>query len=203
MLELITGAATAILSGGATGLLGVGIQRIFDVWNKAQDLKREQARMDHELAMRDRDAAIMAQEWAQRTKIAATEAASQENIAKTRAAADEAMADAEAFKESYKEPPRYSIGVQVNWFTSAMLVLIDVVRAIVRPGLTLYLCWIATQMYEESRAMLAMLGVQPSATDLLQVYRQIVFTLLYLFTTCVLWWFGTRNKQAAPGAKAA
>jgi hypothetical protein len=31
-----------------------------------------------------------------------------------------------------------------------------------------------------------------------QLHQQIVFTLLYLFTTCVLWWFGTRNKQKQP-----
>ena len=31
-----------------------------------------------------------------------------------------------------------------------------------------------------------------------EMWGLIVGTILYLTTTCVLWWFGTRNKQEQP-----
>ena len=190
MLELIGTGIMGILSGGATGLLGVGIQRLADYWNKKQDLEKLKLQYDHEANMRDKDAAIMEQEWAARTKVAEVEGASRE-----------AVADAGAFAASFgMEPTRYSEGVKPGKVAGFLLVLLDAIRGIVRPGLTLYLCWIATMMYEESRAVLAIADL-PTNTDLvMNVYQQIVFTLLYLFTTCVLWWFGTRNKQPAPKA---
>lgn len=188
MLELIGTGIMGILSGGATGLLGVGIQRLADYWNKKQDLEKMKLQYDHEANMRDKDASIMAQEWAARTKVAEVEGASRE-----------AVADAQAFAASFgMEPQRYSEGVKPGKIAGFLLVLLDFTRGIVRPGLTLYLCWIATRMYEESRAVLAIADLTTNTVLVMNVYQQIVFTLLYLFTTCVLWWFGTRNKQAAP-----
>lgn len=190
MLELIGTGIMGILSGGATGLLGVGIQRLADYWNKKQDLEKLKLQYDHEANMRDKDAAIMAQEWAARTKVAEVEGASRE-----------AVADAGAFAASFgMEPQRYSEGIKPGKVGGFLLILLDVIRAIVRPGLTIYLCWIADRMYNESRAILAIADLTTNPVLVMNVYQQIVFTLLYLFTTCVLWWFGTRNKQPAPKA---
>jgi hypothetical protein len=188
----VIGAAGAILSGGATGLIGVVAQRAFDAWNKAQDLKRERQQQEFELEKRDKDAAIMAQEWAARTRVAEVEAAGRE-----------AVADAQAFSASFSaEPARYAEGARpegkvgaLGWFLE---VVVDCVRGIIRPGLTLYLCWIATQMYVESKGTLEALKIVPDPASLVDVHKHIVFTLLYLFTTCVLWWFGTRNHAKQP-----
>lgn len=169
-------------------MLGVGIQRVADYFNKKQDIEKMQAQFAHEANMRDKDAAIMAQEWAARTKVAEVEGASRE-----------AVADAGAFAASFgMEPQRYSEGVKAGPLAGFLLVLVDVLRAIVRPGLTLYLCWIATRMYDESRAVLAIADLTTNPALVMNIYQQIVFTLLYLFTTCVLWWFGTRNKNSQP-----
>lgn len=192
MLETLIGGAAAILSGGATGLIGVLLQRAADAYNKAQDLKAAKQKMDHEIELKKADAEIMREEWAQRTR-----------VAEVTAAGNEAVADAQAFSASLtSEPQRYSDPAKAGPVSTFFLVLLDFVRGIVRPGLTLYLCWIATQMYVESRATLASIGALGSsqAPALVGVHAQIVNTLLYLFTTCVLWWFGTRNKQAQPKA---
>ncbi len=37
-----------------------------------------------------------------------------------------------------------------------------------------------------------------SAEQAIQLIQMVVGTILYLTTTCVLWWFGTRNKGAPP-----
>lgn len=198
-MDLISGAA-AILSGGATGLLGIVFQRVFDAWNRKQELDKIKAQHAHEVAMKEADARVMAQEWAARTKVAEVEAG-----------AKVSAADAEAFGKSFgQEPQRYSESMKAptggkvakffQGFGWLVLVTVDAVRGVVRPSLTIYLCWITTRMYEESRATLAMLNVNNPAHQVLlgRVHEQIIFTLLYLFTTCVTWWFGTRNKQQPP-----
>ncbi|HEX5077698.1 MAG TPA: hypothetical protein VFV80_01025, partial [Geminicoccaceae bacterium] len=113
------------------------------------------------------------------------------------------VADAEAFGVSYQlEPKRYAEGVKVGKLGGLLLVLVDVVRGLVRPGLTIYLAWVATELYWQSVAIVAKVDPNSQAALLLQLHRQIVVTLLYLFTTCVLWWFGTRNKQKQPQLQA-
>jgi len=198
-MDLISG-AMAILSGGATGLLGVIAGKIFEGWQRKQEMEKIKAQHDHEVAMKREDANLMAQEWAARTRVAEVEAASKRDVA-----------DAAAFAASFgQEPKRYSEGMEPpkggkvasffqgwGWLT---MVLVDAVRAVVRPGLTIYLCWITTKLYEESRTTLALLNVNSVEHQVLlgRVHEQIVFTLLYLFTTCVTWWFGTRTGQKPP-----
>jgi hypothetical protein len=200
-MDLIQG-AMAILSGGATGLLGVVAQRLFDHWKIKQENERLLMIHKHDLDMKAADTAHMKEEWAQRTKVAAIEADAKVDAS-----------DAAAFAESFKlEPKLYSEGLKpaeggkwakgfqnTGWLA---LVFVDAVRGIVRPGLTIYLCWITTQMYDRSTATLALIDSDPAqhAALLGTVHSQIVFTILYLFTTCVCWWFGTRNKQKPPKA---
>lgn len=199
ILELIGVGISGILSGGATGLIGVGLQRLFDFLNKKQDLAIKKEEWEHEERMIEANAKVSAQEWAARTHVAQVEADGRRDVA-----------DAQAFGESFKlEPTRYSEGMAApeggawaqfvkgaGWL---LMVVLDAIRGIVRPGLTLYLCWIATQMYNESRAVLAIIDPATQSDTVVKVYAQIVFTLLYLFTTCVLWWFGTRNRGKPPG----
>jgi hypothetical protein len=195
-MDLIQG-VMAILSGGATGLLGVIAQRLFDHWKIKQENDRLLMIHKHDLDKLAAETAHMKEEWAQRAKIATIEADAKVDAA-----------DAEAFSKSFElEPKRYSEGFEAptggkmagfmkgfGWMT---MVLLDTARGIVRPGLTLYLCWIATKMYDQSRAALAIVG-ESETVLIATVHAQIVYTMLYLFTTCVLWWFGTRNKQKPP-----
>lgn len=180
----------SILSGGATGLLGVAFQRFFDFLKIKQELQLKKMEMDHEVAMRREDAAIMAQEWAARTKVAEVEAAGRE-----------AVAAENAFAASFTmEPKQYSARAKIGPVAGAVLVALDFVRGIVRPGLTIYLCAITTLIYIEARAVIAGVDVLTNA-EAVAIHSTIVNTILYLTTTCVLWWFGTRNKQKPPGVK--
>src|SRR5262249_44371924 len=112
----------------------------------------------------------------------------------------EAAADAaasRAFEASYAmEPKRYSEGVPVGKVGGFLLILLDLFRGVVRPALTVYLCAISTLIYLQARELI---GKENLSTDqALQIEHLIVGTILYLTTTCVLWWFGTRNKQQVP-----
>ena len=185
------GVLGSVFTGGLTGILSAGIQRFFDFLHVKQELEMKKVDHDHEINMRRVDGELMAQEWAQRTKVAEIEAAGKE-----------AVADAGAFAASFAmEPKQYSQRVKTGPVTGFMLVLLDLIRGIIRPGLTVYLCAITTMVYLEAKAVLAMVGKTLDHVAAQATYDNIVATILYLTTTCVLHWFGTRNKAKPPGAK--
>jgi len=178
---------SSILSGGATGLIGIIIQRWADYKNKKLDIEASRERFSHERDMRKVDAEIMAQEWAARTKVAEIEVAGKIDVA-----------DSEAFAASFNEPVRYSDGVKPTAGQGWMLIVLDFIRGIVRPGLTVYLCVLTTLIYLHARTLIGKEGAILSSDQAVDLVKLIVGTVLYLATTCVLWWFGTRNKQKPP-----
>ncbi len=172
MLEAIL-ASSAL--GSLFGLIGGAI-------DKYQERKLNEMKFKHELAMREVDAKILAQEWAARTKVAEVESAGRE-----------AVEDSKAFAESFRtEPQRYSEGVTPTAAQGWLLVILDFVRGVTRPGLTLYLCALTTLVYWEARRLMGP-GMTPEMA--IGVLGQIISTILFLSTTCVTWWFGTRNKS--------
>lgn len=64
LIKLLGSAGFGTIFGGLMGIV-----------NRRLDLQAEKQKQEHELAMRDKDAAIMAQEWAARTQVAQIESA--------------------------------------------------------------------------------------------------------------------------------
>lgn len=187
----ILGVIGSVFSGGVTGLLGVGVQRFFDFLKVKQEISVLKLNHEHEINLRRVDAEIMEKEWAARAQVASIEAAGKAEVA-----AEQSFAASFA-----SEPQRYSEKVKPGAFSGFVLVLLDFIRGIVRPGLTVYLCAITTMMYLEAKALIAVAGEFMTPEQAIDIHRVIVSTVLYLTTTCVLWWFGTRNRQKAPGVK--
>jgi hypothetical protein len=185
MLEIIGTLFTSILSGGATGLIGVVAQRWADYKNKQLDIELQKVKFEHELSMREADAKLMQQEWAGRLQVAAATAEGEEAVA-----ANQALAASFAM-----EPQRYATG-ELTTGQRWLMVLLDLLRGIVRPGLTLYLCVLTTLIYQESRVLLALSNASEATAA--KLTEMVVGTVLYLTVTCVLWWFGTRNRQKPP-----
>ena len=179
-LNTALGTIGSVVSGGLTGLLGIGVQRYFDMKNKQLDLQIMDKKHAHELAMKKADAEIVAQEWAARTQIAMDENRSQVEVA-----------DSQAFAASFNEPVRFSDGIKPNSAQAWLLVILDFIRGIVRPGLTMYLCALTTAVYFKASALVdpALDGVQ-----YFKIVSEVVDTILYLFVTCSCWWFGVRNR---------
>ncbi len=173
----------SIFSGGLTGIIGVAIQRFTEYKTKQLEVEMARDKMAHEIDMKHADAQIMEQEWAARTKVAEVEGASHENIA----------AEASFNTALTSEPKRYSDETKTTTGQEWMFVILDLVRGAVRPALTIYLCGITTVIYVQSKNLLGSSTFTPD-----QAYNltaQIIETVLYLTTTCVLFWFGTRNKE--------
>lgn len=73
LIKLLSSAGFGTIFGGIMGL----VNRKADLEVKKLELQDTANQRAHELAMRDKDAAIMAQEWAARTQVAQVEATAQ------------------------------------------------------------------------------------------------------------------------------
>ena len=179
----LLGGITSLLGGGLTGILGSTVQRVFEYKSKKLDIELQKDKFVNEVALKKVDAEIMAQEWASRTRVAEVEGASRVEVE-----------DARAFNTALtSEPQRYSQGDLTrpqNW----LMVSLDFFRGIVRPGLTLYLCSITTVVYIQAREVM---GSNISSNQAYDLVDTIVHTVLYLTATCVLFWFGSRDKGRA------
>lgn len=180
-------AITSVFTGGLTGLIGVGLQRFADYKNKQLDLQLEKQKYEHEICLKEADAKIMQQEWAARTQIAQVEAESKES-----------QADSQAFAISLGDAPRYSEKVTSTISQSWVLLCLDVFRGIIRPALTVYLCVLTTWIYMEAKTIVIAQGEALKDGEASALLKSIVATVLYLTTTCTLFWFGTRQKNAPP-----
>ena len=81
------------------------------------------------------------------------------------------------------------------------MIVMDVIRGVIRPGLTVYLCVLTTIVYFQAVRLLLSVGIQMDVSRAMKLTELVVGTILYLTTTCVLWWFGTRNRQKPPKVK--
>ncbi len=182
----ILGAVLSLLSGGVTGLLGSAVQSVFAFLGKKQDIKLKQMEFDQQISLRKIDAELMDKEWANKTAVAKIEADMKVGVE-----------DSKAFGKSvWQEPDAYSARATLTPFDSALLVMLDFFKGLIRPGLTLYLCAITTLIYIEAKALVALHGTLMTAEQAYSVYELIISTILYLTTTVVLWWFGQRNKES-------
>lgn len=181
----------SVLSGGATGLLGMAFQRLFDWLHVRETIKLQQLNHAHELSMRDKDREILTAEWAGRLRVADREATGKENVA-----ADEAFG-----KSLFKEPERYSFAPKMTKNQQWVMVFLDFCRGIIRPFLTMYLCALTSYVWWQVYNLLSVEDL--TNEQVLEIWKLVVGTILYLTTTCILWWFGVRNRQPMPFGKPA
>lgn len=179
-MNLLDGIAS-VLTGGVTGLLGSVAQKVLDYKTRQLDVELQKEKFANDVEMKKADAAIMSEEWKARTQVAQIETAGASDVQ-----------NGKAFAASFStEPQRYTTGTlseKQNW----LMVVLDFVRGVIRPFLTLYLCLIATILYVQARKLVP--SVVPVEESLAMVGK-VTDTLLYLFVTCVCWWFGTRDTE--------
>lgn len=181
-------AVMSVLGGGFTGLIGTGVQKFFDYKGKKLELEIADKRYAHEIEMKKADAMLMREEFAARTRVAEIEAG-----------AKEATADAAAFAVALQnEPKRYSSEEKLTPAQNWLMVLLDFFRGAVRPGLTIYLCAITSGVYLHTRMLVGQNGVMLDAKQTGDLLTLIINTVLYLTSTCVMFWFGTRQKGQPP-----
>jgi hypothetical protein len=189
----------AAASGGATGLLGIALQSVFGFATQWLKLKEQKQQNEHELAMKAADLNIMKEEWAGRASVAKTEGETAKDVAASTAFASTLLKEPEKFGFVPVEPKGW-LATLVYWLGWSLLTAVDFIRGSVRPALTVYLCYITTSVWFEARHLASLEDLEPA--QVLQLLTVVIETILYLTTTCVTWWFGTRNMQQPPTAAA-
>lgn len=160
-----------VLTGGATGLIGTVISGGMKFFENKQRNAYELAVMDKEMEQMDKEAEI------------ARDIKELDMEGKDRTAAWSAL------EASYKESTtRMSSG------DHPALVWVDVVRGLMRPFITLGLLAGIGVIYFSSAASLPAPDGTPMTVFIIQ-------TVLYVGTTAVLWWFGTRNLSPSPSRR--
>lgn len=168
----------SIFSGGLTGIFGSLVQKVGDYFQQKQEYA-------HETKMRELD--LKELEAEKEASIAKTEAQSeaQQSIQRTEN-------EGEAWRRSYKHDSRAyaeDLTAGQNW----LMVVVDTFRGLIRPLLTLYLAGVATYMVVKMNALVG--GLESMNIDKVhELWWQVTITVLYIASTAVTWWFGSRAK---------
>ena len=201
MLALLGSIMASVFSGGATGLLGVIFQRYFDYKNKQQDIEVVRLNLANAIELKKIEIEQTAREWEGRAEVAKVQGDATVAAAMEARAGVEAQADAQVLEVSYgNDEARYLTEAVIKgkskWLKFTMSA-VDTIRGLVRPLLTVYLVAVAHWMYNDMHALLEARGAALTAEQVQTLAMQIIGTLLYLATTAVVWWFGTRPPKGS------
>lgn len=194
MMELLTTIFTGVLGGGATGLLGVLLQRYFD--NKKVKADIELTRLQLEAALKTRQTELEAQERmaGRAADAAALQATLEAQTREAEAAERSYQASVQADRATYIAPAAQEHSRVVRWAMG----LVDAVRGLMRPGITAYTLYLLTAVMLWVRDLYVRTGLQMTPEQLHRLAMDTVGTIFYLATTCVVWWFGVRPAQPQP-----
>lgn len=163
---------TTVVSGGVTGILGTALSGVFGYFNKRRADK-------HELAMREMDMRELR-----------LEAESAEKRMALKIEGDVKVAEAETMAESIRSEAAVTEkwgGIEPTPAQTWVLLFIDFVRAMMRPGITIFALWFSFGMYVDSG--------RPD-----EHATRVVEAVLFVMISSSLWWFGTRGmNMGGPG----
>ena len=202
MLSVIATLLSGVLSGGATGLLGVLLQRYFDLKHKQQEVEIvklnlansiELARMENEKAQirADADKASMQIKADSDVAVATEDSQARESEADSRSL----IAAMDADKSSYLLPAAQLRTGFWGGVITMLMALVDFMRGALRPLLTGYLAILTTYIFVWAAGVTKDVGglSQEQANHILVL---VVTNVLYLSTVSCLFWFGSRPPNS-------
>lgn len=192
LLEVAGALVSGVLSGGATGLLGILIQQWGDNKKRAHDLEliKQQHMQTLELRRIEGEQAL---------QMATVSAESAERLAEIQAAAkleesasDDYRASVANDKATYLAPE-----AQKAWYVVAALGFVDFLRGIIRPGITIYSMVLLTLLLYWVHDMWQRSQIVLTPDDSKKLMMEVIGTTTYLVITTTVWWFG-RRPEAPP-----
>lgn len=173
-------------------MFGILIQRYFDLQGKKQEI--EIVKLNHANSIQ------LAQIESER---ATARANADVAIAERRIDEAEVVGDYEGLKAAmeadratYLDPQAQRRPGKVGATVTLLMGLVDAFRGFIRPGMTAYLCGLTTIMFFWVRDLAEVHKVSLSNTQVTDLMLQIVTSILYVFITCTLFWFGTRPPRS-------
>jgi len=186
-----------IILGGITGLIGSAVTSIFN-------FKTEKLRGEIKIKTIEAETSAMIEEA--KANIAITKAQVEGEIE---------VADSNAYLQSQKEGNKTLfdnkwidklLSIESYWkfitVPTAVLVsicfgFVDFLRGLMRPLLTIYLTGLATWVTWKSYELLMLTKSAMTATEAVDIFTDATSIVMYLTTTVICWWFGSRQMAKA------
>ena len=197
--NMLEGLFSGVASGGLTGLAGLAVQGWLQIKQQGHQLAMTKLQLDAAREMKGLE--LQSSE-----RVAARQAEAEEIEARLAA---QTAADAEDTKRlgisHTSDAPTYSPTIQLTgdgWFTRgvralifALMGLVDVIRGLMRPGLTAYSMVLLTLVFLWVQDMHKRLAITYTAAEGKALTGDVVETISYLAVTFGVWWFGGRLLQ--------
>lgn len=207
LLDLASTVISGVLGGGATGLIGVGVQKYFELKQRAADLavmKIQHANAVEILTLEQQSKERMAARSAEeREAVAEMDARARENESADRlmAASYEHDRPTYASPEAQDIPPdllKSSRFARHGAAFSAVLarilmILVDTWRGLIRPGATTYTMYLLTLLFVWVQNLYNKSQMVLTSAQVWELTMHVVGTITYLAVTCLVWWFGIRS----------
>jgi hypothetical protein len=188
--------------GVISGLIGTAVTKYSEFQTKKADLAilKEQNAHARLLSLQEQEGNL---------KLAAMTAQSQERVAEINAQAraiEMASLDFRASHESDRATHLAPEAQKNSMFATVLMAVVDFMRGFIRPGATIYsyvlltglVLWV-TDLYRSKAFVL-------TNDQAFSIATMILGTVVYLVTTCTVWWFGIRPNappQTSMGTRGA
>jgi hypothetical protein len=179
--------------GGLTGLIGSAVTAFFTYKTKKIDLEMiiKTKELDIKLAEKEHEFAL------QQTSIEAEAAVEK--------AAEATLQASYAHDRATYFTPFAGVIENHPWLGipfAIFFALVDLLRGLIRPSMTVYMVILVTVMYLQGVRLLEAQGYEAIATDSAMLFvHRLIDLVIYLTATIMAWWFGDRtiHKRLARG----
>jgi hypothetical protein len=188
LLELASSVVTGVLSGGATGLIGLAVQQWGEASKRKSDL--EVLRENNKLTLQ-----LSAQEAAHKLETAKVDAASAERLAELEAMAradSNASSDYRAAVKSDKATYLDKGAQAKSRFATWLMAIVDFCRGMTRPGVTWYATVLQGYLVYWLMDMISRSSISMTSDLQNKLVSEIIGTTSYIVTTSIVFWFGGR-----------
>jgi len=168
----------SLASGGITGILGSLVTGVMGYF-KQKELNA------HSIALKELDLKAISMQIESKKEIAEIQ---KDGLVTT--------AELGVMKQSMQSQDMVSTEkTRNNLFYAPFFIFIDLVRSSIRPALTIYLIILTTFIYHDLQLVIDNSKLPFTQEEASGLITYIIQSLIYLTTTVVLWWFGTRLKE--------
>jgi len=178
MLEVLGQSIGAILAGGATGIFGSVVSLVGE-FKKIREQHRHEEQMQ--------ELAIKSMEIEAKLKL-------EQTVAEGEIA--EELAALETLRSSYDhDKATYYKQTGIKWIDGTVgfgMGTVDLVRGLIRPVVTIAMALVAVEVHNELIAMMSQMEQPLTPAEAASIYANLNNVILYITTTVILWWFGTR-----------
>lgn len=192
MWELIFGAATGLIGSITTAVTNYKVQKLKNAHAVVKwGFEKERIKLETE---------AMIAEVNMQMKIIETEVEGAVELADTEAyMASIKHGNKNTFSDKWAEKlfnttgwTRY-IAIPVGVLIAFLFGIVDFLKALIRPGITIYLMGIVTWVTWMAWEIMQTAGVSLTTVQATEIFNEITSVVVYLSISCTTWWFGDRR----------